>query len=233
MPPIHVELLEEPLDSGRNIRREAYQSLLQSCGEAGFPTTPLSPDQVEKLGTARVELWFSDQVRVLSRESWNFEKDAQPRACNFRLVREGLHSRTDADGVVETDLGSGEVTRLAGDPGLLERFPAEPNVEVMAALGYEGPTRISVAGESCAQWTDRAGATVCLWSGGHHWGFSDAIGASGCSPSPLSMYENSIVLQQAPPSEGAGCRVTTLQFNIGAEFAERELEPPRGLSEVP
>ncbi|MGH8074534.1 MAG: hypothetical protein ACREO4_10735 [Lysobacter sp.] len=232
MPPIHVELIEEPLDGGRNIHREAYQGLLQSCGDAGFPITPLAPDQVDQLGTARVKLWFSDQVRVLSRESWSFEKDPQPRSCNFRLVREGLHSRTDTDGVVETDLGSGEVTRQAADPGLLERFPAEAGDSVMAALGYQGPTRISVAGEPCAQWTNRTGATVCLWSGGRAWGFSDAVGASGCSPSPLSTYENSIVLQQAPPSEGVGCRVTTVQFTVGTVFGEREMAPPRSLPEA-
>ena len=232
IPPIHVELIEESLEAGVNRRREAYQSLLQACNEAGFPTTPLSPAQVEKLGTARVGLWFAEDVQMLSRQSWNFRKDGtESQACNFALTGGGLHSRIGPDATVETDLETGESSQSPTEPGRLQRTSAQDDGgAVMEALGFAGPVESMVAGQPCAQWTAGDGATVCLWSGGRAWGFTDTINASGCSPSPLSTYESSIVVAQAPSSEGTGCKVTVQRFTVGTAFDEAGLAPPSATS---
>ncbi|MGQ4582112.1 hypothetical protein [Lysobacter sp. F60174L2] len=228
MPPIHVDLLEEPLMAGRNVRRDAYEQALQHCQDAGFPTTPLSPQQAERLGTAHVQLFFSDEVQVLSRQSWNYlMKGVESQRCTFQLVSAGLHSRIGPDATIETDLETGETTRGPTDADRLQRISEHVDSDqVMETLGYSGPVKMTVAGQPCARWTAPDGATVCLWSGGRQWGFSDEIDARGCSPAPLSTYESAIVLAQTAPTEGMGCKVTVRRFTVGTSFEAADLEPP-------
>ena len=227
IPAIHVELVEEPLLGGKNSRREAYAGLVDACREAGFAVTPLASEDVARLGTARVRLWFSESVQVLSREAWDFAKDDGPGlSCHFRVVRTGTHSRSGADGVVETDLESHEVTRGAADPASLVREPVSAGDSVMAAMGYQGPVKQSVAGQPCAQWTAPDGATLCLWSGGRDWGFADTVASGGCSPTPLSSYAGAIALSQSPSDRGDGCRLRTVRFTVGTPLDEAAMAAP-------
>lgn len=229
MPPIHADLITEELYRGENSQRRNYRDALVRCQDAGFPITPLSPSQLELLGTVRVQLWFAPGLQVMRQEIFEFALREPLGSCHFQLVRDGGQQYVDARVERWVDFKTGETSE--GEPQFhtLNRVAIEPVTAQAAATsaGWPVPTASTIAGQACTLWEDPrfGGRRICLWAGGLEWGFRNDQPSSGCLPELLSIYESRIVLAEEPLS-GNGCRITTRSFTVGKPFGPADYAPP-------
>lgn len=231
MPPIYVDLVEEELHKGENSEKRNYRGHLKRCQDAGFPTTPLSPEQVQPLGTTRVQQWFEPGREIVRSETWVFRVGEEGiGTCHFKLIRSGSQGYNDAQTSQVTDFETGEVSNETPQAYIVNRLAIEPDdglAQIAEKEGLAPPTTRTVAGAQCTQWTDPRffGRTICLWSGGRAWGFGDTDPASGCG----MHHVYRIVLSEEPLS-GSGCRITMRRFSVGRPISpdEYRLKPAPG-----
>lgn len=234
MPPIYADLLEEELYKGQNSEKRDYQGHLKRCQDAGFPTTPLTPEQVEQLGTTRVQMWFEQGREIIRSETWVFRVGEEGiGTCHFQLIRSGNQSYNDAQVSRVTDLESGEVSSEPPQAYMVNRVAIEVEgglAQIASKENLAVPASRTLAGVQCTQWTDPRffGRTICLWAGGRAWGFDDTDSSSGCGAN----HTYRIVLSEEPLS-GSGCRITARRFTVGRPISpdEYQLAPATGASQ--
>ena len=64
IPPVYADSIIQPLVDGRNTARESYLTRLEICRQTDLPTTALADEELEKLGTTRLQQWLSPQAAV-------------------------------------------------------------------------------------------------------------------------------------------------------------------------
>lgn len=220
LPPVHVEQTAEFLHDGANEARNNYLQTVRDCQAAGLPTRALSNADVALLGTTKYELWFDPDQEVVRTREWRLAADGPAPSCQFRLELSGSQEMQSATTSVQVDLVTGERSQAPADANALMRVAAEPG-EGDSTPGFRGPTRRSVAGQPCNEWTEDDGRfRQCVWSGGTRWGFT---------PGGLQDYRPSrdvIVLEQEP-LDGQGVRVTTQIMTVGRRFDGRQVKVPQ------
>src|SRR5699024_9682038 len=70
IPPVYVDSIVQPLVEGRNTARENYLKRLEICQQSDLPTTALTADELQKLGTTRLQQWLSPQKVAIRAEEW-------------------------------------------------------------------------------------------------------------------------------------------------------------------
>src|SRR5579871_4707292 len=70
-PPIHVEQTVVLLRGGKPAIEQNYQQALSKCsGDAAVAVTPLSADEVSKLGHTYMHLWYQGKRMVVENDDW-------------------------------------------------------------------------------------------------------------------------------------------------------------------
>lgn len=229
-PTIYVDRLVEHGD--REAVQEGYQQAAALCREAGIPVSPLSEEDVAKIGTERWRLWHGPDQRAYRVESWTWGYTSEARQsaadnCRFALSVDGQHEYLDAHQSFHIDLATNEKTTDAADAGELETSPATPPteedfVQARDVVGATGPANRTIAGQPCQEWSYSPGATACVWTGGLQWGF--AYGPDRPFASIDGFDPGSIVLHAEPAPGTEGDRLTTTVFAINAPLNLDEMK---------
>lgn len=218
---LHVVQIVEKLDAGINKRREGYSRALELCRRAGMATIALSSDEEALIGTERWQVWNVPGQLAWRRDAWDVADGGTGtgQMCNFHLEHSGTHEHLDGQRILTLDLETGVLAENPADPARLSIAAIEPpdaqELDESRAAGYSGPVAQSVSGHPCDQWTSGHGATVCIWTGGHRWGY--ASGMSG-EFSALAGIDTHRLILQADPAPGAiGDRLRTTRFDTGED----------------
>jgi hypothetical protein len=224
MPSLYIDQIIFPANSQN--RRELYADLLSICKEDGIPTKPLTQEELDRLGTIRLQRWIDAERTAYRLESWDYQmaEPQQPPHCAFHLISRGEHvliERQGLRGMRLDDNTAYQQTDLSNaDAGLLLRTPARETVK-------ENDVLQRVAGQPCVE-TAVAGAeeaVVCTWSGGVEWGFEPrSAGVNSVIDTHYYELFRSIILQQAP-AEHSLDKVTTVTFKMGDGLDETIMQP--------
>lgn len=227
IPPVYVDSTVQPLVEGRNTARENYLKRLEICQGSGLPTTALSPDELQKLGTTRLQQWLSPQKVAIRAEEWVLGTgpvEAREH-CQFFLGSRGAHKYYDAEGVIAHYLDRDEVRHEPARADWHLRgtvvHDQDPFYEAHVR-SFGPPVERTIAGQPCNEWTTETG-TVCSWTGGHQWGFYAGHGGM-LTINHFSHLMNRIVLAQEP-SFPAMNRVELKELRIGEPLDEAEMQP--------
>lgn len=227
VPPVYVDSIVQPLVEGKNTARENYQVRVETCHEAGLPTTALTDEEVQKLGTTRLQQWLSPERVAIRAEEWVLGTGELLRGehCRFFLASRGAHKYYNAEGVTTIRFNTGEVEH--GPP--LNDWQSRGEVHQYGDSLREAnerdfgpPVQRVVAGQPCDEWAMEYG-TICVWTGGQQWGFTSR---------PLGMLQinhythlmNRVVLAQEP-SFPAMNRVELQELRIGQPLDDAQMQP--------
>ena len=229
---LHVVQIIEKLDAGINKRREGYRHALDLCRRAGLSTIALSEEQESLIGTERWQVWNVPGHLAWRRDAWDVvDGGTGPgQMCRFHLKHTGTHEHLDGQRVLMLDLESGVLAESPADPAQLSVAAIDPpDAQALAesrAVGYSGPVATSVAGQPCDQWTSDSGASVCIWTGGHHWGYASAMGGEFSSLAGIDTHR--IILQADPAPDQIGDRLRTTRFDVGDDVILDGMLPQAG-----
>lgn len=231
IPPVYVDSTVQPLVEGRNTARENYLKRLEICQGSGLPTMALSPDELQKLGTTRLQQWLSPQKVAIRAEEWVLGTgpvEAREH-CQFFLGSRGAHKYYDAEGVVTHFLDRDEVRH---EPALADWHLRGTAVDAREDVNdasrearvrdFGSPVQRLVAGEPCEEWNLKVGK-VCTWTGGRQWGFH-ANPPVMLTINHYSHLMNRIVLAQEP-SFPAMNRVELREMRIGEPLDAAQMMP--------
>ncbi len=195
-PAIHAALRWERVTQGKNQAREEYASRIENCQAAGWPVKELTPDEIAKLDTGKVELWVD-------------ARGAYAKETRWKLGVMDAQAALDDKGVCMAKL---EETVTEGDDDFRGRGgPAEAmdpaGQEAQAKmLGFQRIGMAQVGGQPCVRWRGKD-EEVCEWSGGRAWGFDDGPVQTGCATQGPMDYLNPIPLEAKPVDGASGCVV--------------------------
>lgn len=233
-PGLYVDRVLEVLTDGRNAQRDGYRQRLQTCQEAGVPTTPLSSEEEALIATERWRLWRGDDYSAMRTESWMVGirggEVNRETMCDFLLEYSSTHVYIDARRTIEIDLVTGERSEHPGVPDIAMQRVDDPGIaeanQAARQSGMTGPVRITVAGQPCDQWTSPDGSTACVWAGGLPWGLtSEMSGPFHLTDGISDLY---IVLQADPAADATGTRVETRRLEFGAPQDRGDILPAEG-----
>lgn len=227
IPSVYADSIVQPLVDGRNTARESYLKRLEICRQTDLPTTALADEELQKLGTTRLQQWLSPQKVAIRAEEWVLGNGRiEDRAhCQFFLASRGAHKYYDAEGVIAHYLDRDEVRHEPARADWHLRgtvvHDQDPSYEAHVR-SFGPPVERTIAGQPCNEWTTETG-TVCSWTGGHQWGFYAGHGGM-LTINHFSHLMNRIVLAQEPAFPGMN-RVELKELRIGEPLNEAEMQP--------
>lgn len=227
----------EILSHGRNHAQDNYRKAVEICEAAGSPVRPLSPTEISRLDTGKVEL-LSDAQRRLSRQTtWGWSSPPGPDSlCLFEfeehvseLYADAQHTGWSGD---ESDPGWHESEI---EPEDFQAMPVDEAEQVRMAesLGWQPSGMETVGGQPCKRWRNERESS-CMWSAGTQAGYSSAPpGYADCFVTSFARFEAAIPLR-AEPLDGNGCRIRLQSMSVGkgtlpaADASPRTKFPARG-----
>lgn len=226
LPSIYVDRTIENVVGGVNKQREGYRHLLQACQEAGRPTSPLSADEEQRIGTTRWQYWRQTGHLAYKVQSWSYSAGdiTQGKNCHFTSEMDGYHAYYDKDKTIWLDLDSGERKQTPAEPERLRVMDASPDSSDWQKWSKWGePSDKTIMGQPCKEWRSPLGDTSCIWAQGTQWGYSYM--PQGIFGANAGFESGIITLEAEPSAEGAGDRLTTTQFVMGKSISPEEMMP--------
>jgi hypothetical protein len=222
---VHLDQVVQSLEGGRNVVLEGYRSRVDNCRKAGIAVRAIPAADEHRLGTERWRMWRDATRYAYLTERWHVGQPENPASredlCTFTLQRIGARGYVDARRSVSVDLATGARSDGDGDPGLVASGAAAATGH--AGGGLKGPEEATVAGQPCNRWQARQEATLCVWSGGTRWGFSD--GADSEFMAVDGLRPDYIVLEADPPPDAIGDQLRTTTFLVGAPLDADAMDP--------
>jgi len=201
LPAVHAVLHWENRLSGDNPETKTYYLNMKTCRDVGWTVHELSPQDVAKLGTGRVEIRIDRRQQRITETHWTLgggDPATTAGICSPRLIEDHR--------VEEAAPGQGYYLPLESDP--------DGEKKLQASLGWTFVGEDQVQGQPCKRWrSDKY--EVCTWSGGRQWGFSDApVNMIACLDSSGADYLTEIPLAGKPAGD-SGCIVRLESFSLG------------------
>lgn len=227
VPAIYVDsVLEVPADDG-NKEQEDYRFRLEACEAGNRPTTRLTSDELVKLGTKRLQRWWGGDRAAVRMEEWVLGSGSLKSGefCKFYLASRGRHTYFDQSGTVTLRLHDGSTETAGAETHWRFNGPAraeDPTVRKGREQRRGAPSQQTVAGQPCEQWSLEH-ATVCTWTAGRQWGFSDSP-PSMMATTHQSHLMGRVVLAQEPRSNGVE-RIETREFVVGGTLDDAAMRP--------
>lgn len=206
IPAIHAVLQWERVVNGKNVPREDYFLIMEHCKAAGWPTKELAPEEIQKLGTGKVEIWKDARGAYGRQTTWKLGTTGPSSAPDEKdvclaeleeIIDEGDDDYTGDDW---SDVAIGEVERKDG--------------EALAKIkGFEQVGPAQVRGQPCTRWRSKD-YEVCSWSGGLGMGVEDGPADSLCITQGPMAYLNPMPLESKQGSQGVGCNLQLQSMTV-------------------
>lgn len=109
---VQADLHLEYLQAGDNAAKASYLHRIDLCEQMGLGGARLDAAEVDRLGTARVQLWTTPERSAarLERYQWVNGPIESRRHCEFSARVDGVHYYVDRDTLTTIDLRTGNVT---------------------------------------------------------------------------------------------------------------------------
>lgn len=231
-PALYLDRIIEQVDPhGANPMREGYRARLENCLGSDAPTTALSREDEERLGTRRWRTWRKGDRYAFHDQAWVIEVPAEitrDTMCAFAVRETGKQGFIEGGRSIEIDLETGERLEGNGDPSIVmtgRDVDVAQEARDALAIGMSGPTPRTVAGLPCDEWRTRSGSAVCVWSGGTRWGMT-SVAPAEVDLNTLQHF-SLFVLEVTPPEGREGLRLSTVEARTGVLPEESELAPGR------
>jgi hypothetical protein len=226
-PTIHYDQTGVLVADGAPIEEKSYKSLLEGCQRSGSPTTPLTPDEVAKLGRVHTEAFIGPDKSSIHTESW---EQAMPSPCHFTLTHKDNTEIADVSGhvtAIDAVARTADVQETGQDADV-GPVPADDGQETDAdrQAGWSKLAGEHANGTDCSAWRDARGAEVCVWSGGGRWGYS----SSGVNAVHDGKSDGSTIILWAKPGQGASWKIDTHVFSVGEPLPQQPFEVPAGIT---
>lgn len=225
VPPIHLEQTLVTLADGKPQAEQIYRKALADCQRAGQSVTPLSEEDVAKVGRTFERLWFEGARMAERGDSWSVADGPTP--CQFKLAHDSSSlmvddgkTRTSVDmlkGTAEQEPSDGGRAALADDDDKLDAASAQSGVQRLGEA--------SDAGQRCLHWRSASGTESCAWSGGHRWGFSAAEGSD-----QATSYDPGRIVLWVKPADGNGPQLSTEKMTVGGTPDDEAFKLPSNIS---
>lgn len=226
-PTIHYDQTGVLTVDGTPIEEKSYKSLLDGCQRSGSPTTPLSPDDVAKVGRVHTEAWIGPKKSAVHTESW---EQAMPSPCHFTLTHKDETEISDSSGHVTTIDGVAKTADVQETGADADVGPVPPDdgqeTDADRQAGWSKLAGEHANGAECSAWRDARGAEVCVWSGGGRWGYS----SSGVNAVHDGKSDGSTIILWAKPGKGSSWKIDTHAFNVGEPLPDQPFQIPTGIS---
>lgn len=199
---VYADLHLDFVDPQGNTGKRTYLAKTALCDEAGLGGSRLAGSDLERLGTARVQVWSAPD-----RVAYRHERFTAPGGsfetgdrCNFELLSTGYHRYVDAAEDTTLTLDSGEsITSPTPEAHLWQRTP-------VAQVSADTTTARSAGGAACAERSIfGSGGSYCIWTGGGAYGFGVEGGALSAVTSASHLL-SALVIEQTPAPSGHGIR---------------------------
>lgn len=204
IPAIHAVMQWERIVNGKNIPREDYLLLMENCKAAGWPTKELAEEEVQKLGTGKVEIWRDAHGAYGRQTTWKLGVVDPGSAHDGKGVcLAKLEETIDEE---DDDYSGGDWSDVAVD---------QAEVASMARIkGFEQVGAAHVGGQPCTRWRSKD-YEACSWSGGLGTGIEDGPADSLCitQAGPMS-YLNPIPLESRQGAQGTGCNLRLQSMTV-------------------
>jgi hypothetical protein len=202
-PAIHATWLWEQVTGGKNLAREAYAMRMENCKAAGWPVKELTPDEITKLDTGKVELWVDARGAYGRETAWKLGVMDKSAALNDK----GVCLAKLEEEIVEGDDDYRDRDAPDAAPGGVEQDAQAK------ALGFQRISESQVKGQPCTRWRSND-HEVCEWSGGRAWGFDDGPARPGCATQGPMDYLNPMPLEAKPAEGASGCTVRLQSMTV-------------------
>lgn len=223
---VQADLHLEYLQAGDNAAKASYLHRIDLCEQMGLGGARLDAAEVDRLGTARVQLWTTPERSAarLERYQWVNGPIESRRHCEFSARVDGVHYYVDRDTLTTIDLRTGNVTSEPTPYAHLWQRGAVSGEDV------RGGTTTSRHGMSCMEYplghpdSTAGGGSYCVWSEGSARGFS-ARGFPLSEASGVTSLFNGLVIDQTPNDQGHGIRVTLRELTEVADIPAARMRP--------
>jgi len=231
VPPIYVAQTLVMKEAGESMVEKSYRQLLKACHDAAMATTPLSEDDVKRLGRTYYQLWFDSKHSAWQIDVWDFGAGDDPNdSCQFHMENESRKVVITAKTQLSIDLMAKTATSIASS-GFMPGGPADPDDDdrldaaAEKTLGIQRLGYATDAGQRCLRW--RMNDTEsCTWSDGRKWGFPE-----GENSNQATSYDPGDIVLWVHPGNAPGFELTTQKMTVGGEpFDDDVFAPPSGVS---
>lgn len=200
-PALHVVLRWELVRDGKNVARENYAALEEACKASGHLVQGLTPDEVQKLGTGKEEIWQDARGAYGRQTTWK------------ATVLEGSGCRVKLEETIneaDRDYRDRDWSTMAIGP--TDR--AEEEAFARQQLGFERVGTGQVKGQPCTRWRSKDHED-CVWSGGLDIGMGDGPADSLCLSSGPLAYLKTLPLESRHGPKGPGCHLELETMTVG------------------
>lgn len=201
-PAIHAVMRWERVLNGKNVPREDYSLLMESCKAAGWPTKELTLEDIQKLGTGKVEIWRDVRGAYGRQTTWELGA-MDPAALDGKGA---CLAKLEEDIVEEDD----DYTGRDGLGAAISKTEQDAEAKI---LGFERVGAAQIKGQPCTRWRSK-GHEVCTWSTGASAGIDDGPVDSLCITQGPMAYLNPMPLESKQGAEGAGCNLQLQSMTV-------------------
>lgn len=203
-PAIHAIMRWERVLNGKNIPRSDYFLIMENCKAAGWPTQELAPEEVQKLGTGKVEIWRDARGAYGRQTTWKLGVMDPAAALNGKGV---------CLAKLEEDITEEDEDYTGRDWSDVAISKAEVDAQARM-LGFERVGASQVGGQPCTRWRSK-GHEVCTWSAGMASGIEDGPVDSPCITQGPLTYLSPMPLESKQGADGAGCNLQLQSMTVG------------------
>ena len=172
VPPIHVDQTSVMFLDGHPAEEHVYKFQLDACSKSGFPTVPIAPADVDKIGRIHVEAWYDAGRSATHEETWSADVDSSA-PCRFSLTHKAQTEITSADGrstLINDLTHEADVQELGPQPTVAALDASEGQMtDADRKAGWRLLGNGRSQGADCAVWQGPRGMQLCVWSGGRKW----------------------------------------------------------------